>query len=219
GHGPWNGGRKGPAGDARACRATRGRDRSVRCREDHGIHPPSRLRRPRPAALGPDGRPAGRTTSRHPVETRNPQPGNLAVHESPILRPLPSGGVGATEEPEIARASLVRAVTSEASSRSRTMPSREGAFDPAPCARRSLLHYGRAREPPDPRDPFHLPRSPHLWTDRTAGWPFRRRTPAHGETEPGRLDRASYPRSYQRSRWRTCRRQDCEVLPLVRHAK
>src|SRR5207247_10303073 len=167
-------------------------------------------------ALGPDGRPAGRTTSRHPVEARNPQPGNLAVHESPILHPLPSRGVGAAEESEIARASLVRAVTSEPSSRSRTMPSPEGAFDPAPCAHRSLLHHGRAREPPDPRDPFHLPRSPHLWTDRTAGRPFRGRTPAHGETEPGRLDRASYPRSYQRPRRASCARQDRAVLPLVR---
>src|SRR5437773_1180525 len=62
-----------------------------------------------------------------------------------------------------------------------------GAFDPAPCARGCLLHLGRGRDPPNPRVPVHLPRSPHLWTDRTARGPFRRRTPAHGETEPGRL--------------------------------
>src|SRR5438034_74580 len=90
-----------------------------------------------------------------------------------------------------------------------------GAFDPAPCAHGCLLHLGRGRDPPNPRVPVHLPRSPHLWTDRTARGPFRRRTPAHGETEPGRLGRASDPRS----RRRTCRRQDREVLPLVRHTK
>src|SRR2546423_13987591 len=61
----------------------------MRWRQDHGVHPPPRLRISYATPLGADGGATRRASGRLALETRDPESRAAPGHESPFITPIP----------------------------------------------------------------------------------------------------------------------------------